>query len=236
MKDEIAVASRWIIDNIVEREDLPTESLVLFENQVQALLEERFKGHWYEREPFRGQAFRAVIVDEHSTDRLIVNAAEKSGIVDLERRLRRRWMLWVDPGEVEVKDEITNQRTLLYKRDIAFSSSSPSKHHSKPHSASIYSSYPVTSSAWTPSPTNARSSRATSPPRSTLAYNVNSKQFVPNNNNSASVFAPGLNFDSYSPQQKTILRRPSPPRGTNEDSLDYSYASPRPEMSVSSQA
>jgi len=226
MKDEIAVATRWITDSLVDREYLPTEALAVFENQVQLLLEERFKGHWYEREPYRGQAFRAVIVDEHSTDRLIVKAAEKSGISDLEGRLRRRWMLWVDPGEVEVKDELTNQRTLLYKRDLA------SKQKS---TAPLSSLYPVP--PYWPSPSSHRSGR-TSPSRN-LTYNVNSKQFVPNSNNV--LFNSGFSFENYSPQQKTILRRPSSTRDTHPeaDSLEYSvYAvhSSRPELSVSSQA
>jgi len=251
MKDEIFVATRWIVEN-VGREDLSFEILCEFESNIQTMLEERFKGHWHEREPWRGQAFRSLMVDEHSIDSLIENAAEKSGILDVHNRVRgRRWMLWIDPGEVEVKDEVTNHRTLLFRRELVQSA----KHKSAVLAPFIVNSPPVNNNANSPSywissapPPSVRSGRV-SPPKS-LNYNVNSKQFVPTSNmfinNSG-----GINYSGYPPpqQHKTILRRPTPTRSpvsspfmigdvSEGDQIEYPvYRVPSPrEMSVSSQA
>jgi len=187
------------------------------------------------------------MVDEHSIDSLIENAAEKSGILDVHNRVRgRRWMLWIDPGEVEVKDEVTNHRTLLFRRELVQSA----KHKSAVLAPFIVNSPPVNNNANSPSywissapPPSVRSGRV-SPPKS-LNYNVNSKQFVPTSNN---LFNNGINFGGYpSQQQKTILRRPTPTRAPLspfiindglEDQIEYPvYRVPSPrEMSVSSQA
>eukprot|EP01088_Endostelium_zonatum_P004188 TRINITY_DN1539_c4_g1_i1.p1 TRINITY_DN1539_c4_g1~~TRINITY_DN1539_c4_g1_i1.p1 ORF type:complete len:212 (-),score=53.67 TRINITY_DN1539_c4_g1_i1:216-851(-) len=118
MKQEIMIATKWIAENcIVTKDGISTETLERFESMIQRLLEEKYRGHWYETEPYRGQAFRALSADEHSIDKTIATAAEKSGLPEPERIFRRKWMIWVDPGEVEVKDEITNQRIVLYRKE-----------------------------------------------------------------------------------------------------------------------
>jgi len=229
MRQEIMIATRWIAENcLLTKDGISTEILERFEGMIQKLLEEKYKGHWYETEPYRGQAFRALSADEHCIDKTIALAAEKSGLAPVDKIFRKKWMLWVDPGEVEVKDEITNQRIVLYRKDKQqqFMNSNNSNNYSNANS--------------NPS----RTGRSMSPPR---GMNPNSKQFIPSNQ-LFGLLGPNYNpNNSYQNNQKTILRRPNNngrhnayhdvhnDLDVNVDYHDYRMPSPR-DTPVSSQA
>jgi len=79
------------------------------------LLSDKFIGHWYEEEPHRGQGFRALLVENNIIDDLLISAGLQSGVKDFETRIKRGWTLWIDPGEVEARDEVTGRNTVVYK-------------------------------------------------------------------------------------------------------------------------
>eukprot|EP01089_Gocevia_fonbrunei_P021262 TRINITY_DN818_c0_g1_i4.p1 TRINITY_DN818_c0_g1~~TRINITY_DN818_c0_g1_i4.p1 ORF type:complete len:183 (-),score=32.05 TRINITY_DN818_c0_g1_i4:142-690(-) len=177
MKDEIQAACRWILENISIAE-LSAESLACFEENLNKMLEHRFQDHWYAADPLRGQAFRSLVVDEFVVDNILIDAGRNAGINDVQRRLKKNWRMWIDPCEVEVKFEITNQRTLLYKKERSNMKASAqpwqsSVNHKVFNSPQHYQQKTIlrredTNGMWVQDEHNEYPYRAPSPPRKTF--------------------------------------------------------------------
>eukprot|EP01098_Paradermamoeba_levis_P003146 TRINITY_DN1467_c0_g1_i1.p1 TRINITY_DN1467_c0_g1~~TRINITY_DN1467_c0_g1_i1.p1 ORF type:complete len:122 (-),score=35.46 TRINITY_DN1467_c0_g1_i1:217-582(-) len=116
MKKEIEVASWWwaqqIFDNVAH------DQLVRFQKVLVTALETKFRGHWDEGFPLKGNGFRSLMVSPHSNriDDVLNKAAAEVGVKDLKQRLPpyQEIIMWVDPGEVIVKYG-ADKRLVLYK-------------------------------------------------------------------------------------------------------------------------
>jgi len=101
MKDEIAAAVVFLARLVNLRRNFSPEQTAEFSKNLAEALIEKFRNHWYEETPSKGQAFRCIrIATDEPRDTVLVRAARKSGL-DLEKmNLPSDFTLWVDPLEV----------------------------------------------------------------------------------------------------------------------------------------
>mmetsp|Transcript_7788 Transcript_7788/g.15448 ORF Transcript_7788/g.15448 Transcript_7788/m.15448 type:complete len:204 (+) Transcript_7788:73-684(+) len=100
--EEIAVAARWWSRGM-RQQDLSQGEVAAFEHALKYGMVNRCMGHWYPSEPMRGSGHRSVIND-FSTDPVILEAADAVRIRDITSRLPRA-VMWLNPGSVKVKLE-----------------------------------------------------------------------------------------------------------------------------------
>jgi hypothetical protein len=118
MKNEIDAASTWWVSQVtVARAD----QLHAFRHALWTALHERFRGHWYESEPHRGQGFRCIsyLPEEEKVDDLLNDSATAAGldVAKCFQALEGGVTMWVDPGDVEVKFLSTRRHKVLYKNN-----------------------------------------------------------------------------------------------------------------------
>eukprot|EP00961_Rhodomonas_salina_P223352 3020371-Rhodomonas_salina.1 len=85
--EEIAVAARYWARSM-RQHDLAGCEVAAFENALKQGMLKRCTGHWYPNEPMRGSGHRSVIND-FSTDPVILEAADSVRITDIGSRLPR---------------------------------------------------------------------------------------------------------------------------------------------------
>lgn len=101
MKDEIAAAVVFLARLVNVRRHHSQEQMNEFSNTLAECLREKFRNHWYEELPSRGQAFRCIrIASGEPRDAVLVRAAQKSGLDYDKLNLPADFTLWVDPLEV----------------------------------------------------------------------------------------------------------------------------------------
>uniref|UniRef100_T1IW76 Anti-proliferative protein domain-containing protein n=1 Tax=Strigamia maritima TaxID=126957 RepID=T1IW76_STRMM len=101
MKDEIAAAVIFISRLIGKNENLNSEQLEEFKARLAVLLCQRFENHWFPEQPFKGQGYRCIRLNEWDRrDPSIELAAEQSGLRYEDLRLPPELTIWVDPLEV----------------------------------------------------------------------------------------------------------------------------------------
>lgn len=101
MKDEIAAAVLFITRLVRKSATLRPEKLEEFSNQLSLVLVDRFKNHWYQEDPCKGQAYRCLRV-HHSepADPVLTRAAVATGLHYDALNLPNELTVWVDPAEV----------------------------------------------------------------------------------------------------------------------------------------
>lgn len=106
MLHEARAAARWWTDNINKRsmDSSFTHRQSVFEDKLVGLLVQRFEGHWYEDEPRRGSAYRAVVRDLRC-DPILAEAGRAAGLHDIEARLPPSTIVFINPGIVTVQRE-----------------------------------------------------------------------------------------------------------------------------------
>jgi len=114
MKQEIEAAARWFV-NLLKSKDLEFDQLAKFETTLVQLLTAKYTNHWYTNTPWRGQGYRSIIIDEYSIDKLLKKAARAADIDDVHKRMPTdSFVMWVDPGEVEVKYLKTSRTEVVF--------------------------------------------------------------------------------------------------------------------------
>ena len=73
-----------------------------FKMKMEELLLDRYQGHWYPTNPWKGSAYRCIRNNVRVVDPVMWIAAEESqlGVDDLNGILRIELTMWVDPGSV----------------------------------------------------------------------------------------------------------------------------------------
>ena len=200
MKNEIDAATLWWVSQVTAR---PDQSHT-FKQSLCSALYERYNGHWYESEPFRGQGYRCIsyLPEENKIDDVLLDSAKKAGLdlTSLLQGLEGGVTMWVDPGDVEVKFISSRRHKILYKnsaltptkdvrtrpRTRSFQKYSPGPSSIKPNYHRMVNNAPVRKLNFaTP---DERASRASSPPfNPTLVmgdsppFRASSPPYVPNN-------------------------------------------------------
>lgn len=122
--EEIAVAARYWARSM-RQHDLAGCEVAAFENALKQGMLKRCTGHWYPNEPMRGSGHRSVIND-FSTDPVILEAADSVRITDIGSRLPRA-VMWMNPGSVKIKLEGRPWAESLYSSNASSSGSSGSE-------------------------------------------------------------------------------------------------------------
>jgi len=128
MKSELRAAAEWWA-TVISKIGLVNETVQMakFQSTLQHLMELRYTGHWYENQPWRGNAFRSVSVCRKSKpiqiDNMLTVAAQSANILDLTARLMPIYTtitMWVDPGECTVRYTMSGAKhettLILYSR------------------------------------------------------------------------------------------------------------------------
>eukprot|EP01112_Ceratiomyxa_fruticulosa_P018373 TRINITY_DN5860_c0_g1_i2.p2 TRINITY_DN5860_c0_g1~~TRINITY_DN5860_c0_g1_i2.p2 ORF type:complete len:149 (-),score=23.09 TRINITY_DN5860_c0_g1_i2:101-547(-) len=75
-----------------------------FRDSLLTGLKTRIESHWYVENPIKGQGYRALVCAE-TTDALLLNAAEASGIgaSNFRKIFPSETVMWIDPGNVSYR-------------------------------------------------------------------------------------------------------------------------------------
>jgi hypothetical protein len=116
MINEIRAAVEWLT-RTMEVNDLSESQLERFEWALVEALTRKYTDHWYQDMPWRGQGYRSILSEdcEHVVDHVLRHAAREAHITDLPYRLpAEAFVIWVDPGDVEVKFLKSHRTEVLY--------------------------------------------------------------------------------------------------------------------------
>ncbi|XP_018610646.2 protein BTG3 [Scleropages formosus] len=101
MKKEIAAVIIFLRRLIRKAEKLEMEQVEEFVERLTVALQEKYNGHWYPKDPSKGQAYRCIRMNKFQReDPELSRACTESGILYKDLGLPQELTLWVDPGEV----------------------------------------------------------------------------------------------------------------------------------------
>ncbi len=107
MREELEAAVDFIFKSFFKLQDLQgSYDLQKLKNVLIEILEERYKNHWYENKPLKGQAYRCIRLRKNDANLdyvidLLINKLKQTENINLENCLLKSDItLWVDPGEV----------------------------------------------------------------------------------------------------------------------------------------
>lgn len=101
MREEIAAAVVFVTRLIKLNDSIPKEKVEEFSSELSSALVEKFKNHWYETEPTKGQGYRCIRINpSEPIDPAILKAANQCGLQYTDLNLPQELTLWVDPKEV----------------------------------------------------------------------------------------------------------------------------------------
>lgn len=89
MRNEVSTTSKWWADVLREFLSGASEGAVsheqiagadAFERALVQVLMQRYTGHWYESDPERGHAWRAISLDDFQLDPVLIKAARLAGL------------------------------------------------------------------------------------------------------------------------------------------------------------
>jgi protein Tob/BTG len=101
MREEIAAAVVFITRLVKKNEKLSKEQVQKFSGKLSEILKDRFKNHWYQDKPMKGQAYRCIRINEFEPiDPVLEKAATESGLKYSDLNLPPELTVWVDPHEV----------------------------------------------------------------------------------------------------------------------------------------
>ncbi|CAG5120175.1 unnamed protein product [Candidula unifasciata] len=104
MKAEINAATEFLSKIFLAHDNIKKEKVAEFKQRLAALLEERFRNHWHESFPTKGQAYRCIRINpEECLDPLIEKVCNDVGVNVKDFNLPFELTLWVDPTEVVCK-------------------------------------------------------------------------------------------------------------------------------------
>jgi hypothetical protein len=120
---EVKVAAQWWASKM-RQHDLAQSEVSAFESYLRMGMEARCQAAWYPDTPERGSGHRS-IMNDLTTDPIILKAANTVGIRDIQLRLPRA-VVWTNPGQVKVKTEESRWAESLFSDAPASASSGSS--------------------------------------------------------------------------------------------------------------
>jgi len=99
----ITAVTYWTTAVSKHDKNLPTWKVKAFQEELFQGLKKRCEGHWYPDNPDRGQGYRALICAER-VDTLLLEALRKAQLsLDLRQICGEEVVMYVDPGNVSVR-------------------------------------------------------------------------------------------------------------------------------------
>ena len=113
MHSEVQVALKFVISFLYNK--LPRRRVNLFGEELDNALKDKFQGHWYPDQPFKGSAYRCLKITDPS-DPVLNRAARESGnpLSDIIENLPADLAIWIDPGEVSYRMGEKGSVKILY--------------------------------------------------------------------------------------------------------------------------
>ncbi|KAH9514927.1 hypothetical protein Btru_021383 [Bulinus truncatus] len=104
MKPEINAAAEFLSRIFLAHDNISKEKVSEFKHHLSEVLEERFRDHWHETCPTKGQAYRCIrVCPEEPLDPVLEKVCTEVGINVGDFNLPFELTLWVDPTEVVCK-------------------------------------------------------------------------------------------------------------------------------------
>lgn len=113
MHTEVQVALKFVISFLYNK--LPRRRVNLFGEELDNALKDKFQGHWYPDQPFKGSAYRCLKITDPS-DPVLNRAARESGnpLPDIIENMPADLAVWIDPGEVSYRMGEKGSVKILY--------------------------------------------------------------------------------------------------------------------------
>jgi protein Tob/BTG len=104
MKKEISAACHFLI-RLMGNKAISATQRKQFSKTLQTLLSEKFRAHWDEESPMRGNAYRALSTFHGNIDVTIRHAAQSASIEAqlLNEKLPSEFVIWIDPKQVSYR-------------------------------------------------------------------------------------------------------------------------------------
>ena len=104
MRQEIFTAVSWWGNMLCKNAGISEVQAKYFCTFLMEQMTKKFTTHWYEENPARGQALRALCIENGQIDELLTQAAEYVNINSaLIAKASGNLVMWIDPGLVEVE-------------------------------------------------------------------------------------------------------------------------------------
>lgn len=102
MLEEIDAAVLFVRRFVERNKTLTKAQVQSFCENLSQILQERFRNHWYEQEPTKGQGYRCIRINEaRPVDPILEQAAMiTQGLKYGDLQLPPEMTLWVDPRDV----------------------------------------------------------------------------------------------------------------------------------------
>uniref|UniRef100_A0A672GM37 Maternal B9.10 protein-like n=1 Tax=Salarias fasciatus TaxID=181472 RepID=A0A672GM37_SALFA len=104
MKEEIAAAVFFVARLVKRYGSLEKDGRERFATALTSVLFEKYKNHWHQDSPSRGQAFRCLRMNQVlPQDPVLQQACERGAVLYEDLGLPRELTVWVDPGKVSCR-------------------------------------------------------------------------------------------------------------------------------------
>lgn len=112
---EIRTASRFLANLLRLSNTLNNDQLKLFCGQLEYLLEQHYREHWFPEHPCKGSGYRCLRIN-HKMDPIIAKAGFACGLEEASLRnlFPNELTLWVDPKEVSYRIGENGSICILY--------------------------------------------------------------------------------------------------------------------------
>jgi len=101
MKDEISAAADFLTRLVSKNECLGGDRVEQFNQELQQVLTEKFKNHWFPEKPSKGQAFRCIRINENiRREPALEQVCKNIGVEYNDLMLPLELTLWIDPEDV----------------------------------------------------------------------------------------------------------------------------------------
>lgn len=104
MRQEIFAASSYCTSVLIDNGLIFEYQADFFCNILSKIMNNKYKDHWYIDNPSRGQALRAICIENGQLDTVLIQAMNTLNINLFEAaKVFGNIVLWIDPGLVEVE-------------------------------------------------------------------------------------------------------------------------------------
>jgi protein Tob/BTG len=123
MKFEIHVAANFLTNLLLRGHNSSSrrQQLGIFKQTLEALLFQRYKGHWYPEDPERGTGYRCIDMNRVKDESVVQSGRSAQIKIDeLNALIPSELRIWVDPSKVSFKLWENSKEIVLFDADIDF--------------------------------------------------------------------------------------------------------------------